>query len=126
MSNTTTLLDEQQILISGLRRVCSGIINSIETNIINIADESENESNKNRGSVLGIFFKISALLLKLIPLEQQLVGTKLLKNFEAAEKIKNKEEKGHVKITESDIALLRKFIENEPTDMIKAKKKDKK
>ncbi len=119
MSNHSiiNLLDEQQSIISGLRKACSHIVGIAEKYLLNFRnsliqdDDSLEQLNysKQENSFLAVFFKVSNLLLKLIPLEQQLYGTRMIKDLE---KIKEQNIED-LSISDEDLELLEKFLSEE-------------
>ncbi len=127
-----TLLSEHQALMLKLRKVCSYILDIVESNFSyldielisnhrskrgkqrNHVVKSEDEMVKRKtSSILNVFLKISSLVLKLIPLEQQIYGTKIAKNinYEEITPFVNKRD-DDCPITERDIDILERFLES--------------
>ncbi|MFQ3307534.1 MAG: NACalpha-BTF3-like transcription factor [Candidatus Midichloriaceae bacterium] len=103
------LLREHQTNLSDIRISALKFIKKTSDDIDNeevISNHSHENNSKEK--LVNQFLKISGMLMRLIPLEYQIIGTKLCKNKEI-ESLRDKET-DELDVSEEDISILKEFL----------------
>ena len=104
------LIAEHRSSLLNLRILANKVIELIDLSLNDNGKAKETlKKVSEKDSVMGVFFKISSFLIKLIPLEQQVNGTHLIKQNEVNILLQDQEVD---EITEEDIKILKDFIEH--------------
>lgn len=104
------LLSAQKLTASTIHSISKEVIDIIEHALI--GDEEAFEKlkliNAKEYEVLDTFFKVSSLLMKILPLEHRIMGTTIIKNLD--EMLQREEYENH--ITKTDINIMKGYIKS--------------
>ena len=103
-SDQSKLTRKHQELLASAREISKKLLEIISRHI----DEEKKSTLTKKDEGISIFLKVAALLTKLIPLEQQLFGTSLIK-FKTTMKAEESQEEV-LPITQTDVLIMEKFI----------------
>ena len=103
------LLLEHQADLGEIRSVALRFIKSASRCVENDDSDGENES-ISKEKMVELFLKTSAIVIKLIPLEHQVIGSNLIKKQELDE-LKQQQDV-ELNISEEDVSVIKQFLES--------------